>query len=127
MLYSILEGDGIMIKLMALGLLFSETGCASLLGGGKLTWVRGGIERGPTDEKKISLVFTGGSFGEGGEHILNVLKKHGIKGSFFFTGDFFRTREFEQIEIEYFCKPGTDTEYFEIWLDESRKFLTEVL
>ncbi|OQB23055.1 MAG: Peptidoglycan-N-acetylmuramic acid deacetylase PdaA precursor [candidate division BRC1 bacterium ADurb.Bin183] len=97
MLYSILEGDGIMIKLMALGLLFSETGCASLLGGGKLTWVRGGIERGPTDEKKISLVFTGGSFGEGGEHILNVLKKHGIKGSFFFTGDFFRMREFDPI------------------------------
>ena len=39
----------------------------------------------------------------------------------------FRTREFEQIEIEYFCKPGTDSENFEMWLDESRKFLTQVL
>lgn len=39
----------------------------------------------------------------------------------------FRTREFEQIEIEYFCKPGTDAENFEIWLSEENRFFTEVL
>ena len=39
----------------------------------------------------------------------------------------FRTREFEQIEIEYFCKPGTDAEHFENWLSEETRFFTEVL
>ncbi len=39
----------------------------------------------------------------------------------------FRTREFEQIEIEYFCKPGTDAENFENWLSEEQRFFTEVL
>ena len=27
----------------------------------------------------------------------------------------FRTREFEQMELEFFCKPGTDKEWFEYW------------
>jgi glycyl-tRNA synthetase len=29
----------------------------------------------------------------------------------------FRTREFEQMEIEYFCKPGTDQEWHEHWIN----------
>ena len=29
----------------------------------------------------------------------------------------FRTREFEQIECEFFCKPGTDLEWFAYWKD----------
>lgn len=39
----------------------------------------------------------------------------------------FRTREFEQIEIEYFCEPGTDEAYFSTWHDEEVRFFTEVL
>ncbi|NMB82311.1 MAG: glycine--tRNA ligase [Ignavibacteria bacterium] len=27
----------------------------------------------------------------------------------------FRTREFEQMEMQYFCKPGTDTQFYEDW------------
>ena len=27
----------------------------------------------------------------------------------------FRTREFEQMELEFFCKPGTDAQWFEFW------------
>lgn len=27
----------------------------------------------------------------------------------------FRTREFDQMEMEFFCKPGTDLEWFEYW------------
>ena len=27
----------------------------------------------------------------------------------------FRTREFEQMELEFFCKPGTDLEWFKYW------------
>ena len=30
----------------------------------------------------------------------------------------FRTREFEQMEIEFFCKPGTDEEWYEYWVNE---------
>ncbi|MGI6728026.1 MAG: glycine--tRNA ligase [Anaerovoracaceae bacterium] len=29
----------------------------------------------------------------------------------------FRTREFEQMELEFFCKPGTDLEWFSYWKD----------
>ncbi len=29
----------------------------------------------------------------------------------------FRTREFEQMECEFFCKPGTDLEWFAYWKD----------
>ena len=35
------------------------------------------------------------------------------------TGNFiFRSREFEQMEMEYFVKPGTDEKWFKHWLDE---------
>jgi glycyl-tRNA synthetase len=30
----------------------------------------------------------------------------------------FRTREFEQMEMEYFVKPGTDDEWFSYWVDQ---------
>jgi len=30
----------------------------------------------------------------------------------------FRTREFEQMEMEFFCTPGTDDEWFEYWVKE---------
>ena len=30
----------------------------------------------------------------------------------------FRTREFEQMELEYFVEPGADEEWFEYWLEE---------
>ena len=35
----------------------------------------------------------------------------------------FRTREFEQMELEFFCKPGTDLEWFKYWKDYCREFL----
>ncbi len=35
------------------------------------------------------------------------------------TGNFtFRSREFEQMEIEFFVKPGTDEEWYERWVNE---------
>jgi glycyl-tRNA synthetase len=35
------------------------------------------------------------------------------------TGNFiFRSREFEQMEIEYFVKPGTDEQWFQHWVEE---------
>ncbi len=35
----------------------------------------------------------------------------------------FRVREFEQMELEFFCKPGTDLEWFEYWRTKCREFL----
>ena len=35
----------------------------------------------------------------------------------------FRTREFEQMELEFFCKPGTDLEWFEFWRGYCRDWL----
>ncbi len=34
----------------------------------------------------------------------------------------FRTREFEQMEIEYFVKPGDELKYFDDWVDHSMKW-----
>lgn len=35
----------------------------------------------------------------------------------------FRTREFEQMELEFFCEPGTDLEWFEYWRGFCRDWL----
>ena len=43
------------------------------------------------------------------------------------TGNFiFRSREFEQMEIEYFVKPGTDGEWFNYWLEERLSWYTKL-
>lgn len=38
----------------------------------------------------------------------------------------FRTREFEQMELEFFCKPGTDLEWFKYWKEYCLNFLKEL-
>ena len=38
----------------------------------------------------------------------------------------FRTREFEQMECEFFCKPGTDLEWFAYWKDYCKNWLTSL-
>ncbi len=35
----------------------------------------------------------------------------------------FRTREFEQMELEFFCKPGTDIEWFSYWKEFCKNWL----
>ena len=35
----------------------------------------------------------------------------------------FRTREFEQMEMQYFVKPGTDVEWFEYWKNERMEWV----
>ena len=35
----------------------------------------------------------------------------------------FRIREFEQMELEFFCAPGTDLEWYHYWKDYCHKFL----
>ena len=38
----------------------------------------------------------------------------------------FRTREFEQMELEFFCKPGTDLEWFNFWKDYCKQWLLDL-
>jgi len=54
-----------------------------------------GIVRGDASVRRMSLVFTGGSFGDGGEHIRRVLREEDVRAGFFFTGDFYRAPEFD--------------------------------
>jgi glycyl-tRNA synthetase len=44
------------------------------------------------------------------------------------TGNFiFRSREFEQMEMEFFVRPGTDDEWFDYWRRERMRWWTEDL
>ena len=38
----------------------------------------------------------------------------------------FRTREFEQMELEFFCKPGTEIEWFKYWRSYCMDFLKSI-
>ena len=38
----------------------------------------------------------------------------------------FRTREFEQMELEFFCKPGTELEWFSYWKQFCYQFLLDM-
>ena len=38
----------------------------------------------------------------------------------------FRTREFEQMEMEYFVEPGDDEEWFEFWVIERERWYTDL-
>jgi len=38
----------------------------------------------------------------------------------------FRTREFEQMEMEYFVKPGEDEEWHQYWIDERTRWFTDL-
>ena len=38
----------------------------------------------------------------------------------------FRTREFEQMELEFFCKPGTDIEWWKYWKEFCKNWLLEL-
>ncbi|MBT6148005.1 MAG: glycine--tRNA ligase [Gemmatimonadetes bacterium] len=39
----------------------------------------------------------------------------------------FRTREFEQMEMQYFVRPGEEEKWFDYWKQERRKWFTEAL
>ena len=63
----------------------------------KLTYDQGAVVRGPRDQRRLALVFTGDLYAEGAETILDVLRVRRIKASFFLTGRFLRRPEFQPI------------------------------
>lgn len=52
-------------------------------------YFHGAIVRGDTTKPALSLVFTGGKYADGGDHIAAVLKKQKVEAGFFFTGEFY--------------------------------------
>jgi endoglucanase len=61
--------------------------------------------RGDTTKKELAIVFTGHEFADGGTAILQTLKQQNIKASFFFTGDFYRNKNFQSL-IQQLKKDG---------------------
>lgn len=99
----------------ALTLLTSLLLCCSSQGGGapECELREGGIVRGPRIEKKIALMFTGHTFAEGGTLILDQLRRHHAKASFFLTGDFLANPDFKPmvgriIEGGHYLGPHSD-------------------
>jgi len=90
----------------------------------------GAVVRGDTSSRRMSLVFTGGSFADGGEHIRRVLREEGIKAGFFFTGDFYRTPEFAAtirglVEDGHYLGPHSDRHLLYCdWNDRSKTLVS---
>ncbi len=57
------------------------------------TYSHAGIIRGDSTKKEITLVFSADEFGDGLPVIIKTLNKQNIKGSFFFTGRFYRNNK----------------------------------
>jgi peptidoglycan/xylan/chitin deacetylase (PgdA/CDA1 family) len=55
------------------------------------------VIRGDTTKKEIALVFTGDTFADGAQVIIDALKVKNIKASFFLTGNFYKSRAFRAI------------------------------
>jgi peptidoglycan/xylan/chitin deacetylase (PgdA/CDA1 family) len=69
------------------------------------SYSHGGIVRGDSTKKEIALVFTADEFGDGLPAIIKTLNKQNIKGSFFFTGRFYRDKK-NQPYIQQLNKNG---------------------
>ncbi|MBL7698636.1 MAG: polysaccharide deacetylase family protein [Chitinophagaceae bacterium] len=63
------------------------------------------ITRGDTSIRKISIVFTGDSFADGGNFIRQTLNRKNVKGSFFLTGNFYRNKNLHRL-VESLKKDG---------------------
>ena len=91
----------------------------------------GGIIRGPKNERCLAFVFTGHEFAEGGQVILDELKKHGGKGSFFLTGDFLRKAQFADLlarisDEGHYLGPHSDKHLLYCsWENPKRTLVTE--
>src|SRR5215218_3028280 len=61
-----------------------------------VTYIHGAVVRGDSTKKELALVFTADEFGEGLPLITQTFKSKNVKGSFFFTGRFFRNPAFQK-------------------------------
>ncbi len=126
-----MDGIKLVILILALGFLFLLAAKIYPATTPTLERFEGGIIRGPKDKKLIALEFTGGYFAEGAQVILDELKKHNAKASFFFIGDFFRNQEFKEI-IErvvaegHYLSPHSDKHpLYCSWEDRNKTLITK--
>ena len=95
------------------------------------TYVEGAPVRGDTSHKEITLIFTGGEFGEGTPHILDTLAGRNIKAGFFVTGDFLsrpdlRAHLKRAIAAGHYVGPHSDAHpLYCPWEDRSKTLVTE--
>jgi len=66
----------------------------------KFSYSHGAIIRGDSTQKKIAIVFTGHEFADGGNFIAQTLQQQKVKASFFFTGDFYRDKDFKKTILQ---------------------------
>jgi len=71
----------------------------------KFTYSHGAIIRGDSGKKEIALVFTADEFGEGLPMIIKTLHDQNVKGSFFFTGRFYRNKKYQPY-VQQLSKDG---------------------
>jgi peptidoglycan/xylan/chitin deacetylase (PgdA/CDA1 family) len=71
----------------------------------KLTIEEGAIIRGPLDKKRLALVLTADTYGEGLPSVLSAFEERQIKASFFLTGNFLRQPEFSPL-VKRMIKDG---------------------
>lgn len=96
----------------------------------RFTYVEGGITRGDKTSKRMALVFTGDEYAEGGTVIADALKKHDVKGTFFLTGRFYRTRANRQIitrlkDEGHYLGPHSDKHLlYATWEDRNKLLVT---
>jgi peptidoglycan/xylan/chitin deacetylase (PgdA/CDA1 family) len=109
-------------------LLVSQVGTKSNPASNDSQIIGGVIVRGPVSEKKIALAFTGHTFAEGGDVILDQLARHRAKASFFFTGDFLTNEDFAPlvhrvIAEGHYLGPHSDKHLLFCSSDAARKTL----
>jgi peptidoglycan/xylan/chitin deacetylase (PgdA/CDA1 family) len=95
------------------------------------TFTEGAPVRGDTSKKQIALIFTGGDYGEGTGHILDVLQRRKVKGSFFVTGDYIRKPDLQphlhrMVKDGHYLGPHSDHHpLYAPWEDRKKTLVTE--
>lgn len=91
----------------------------------------GAFIRGDSTRKEIALVFTGDEFGDGLSSIYKTLQKQRIKGSFFFTGRFYRDKTFQPIIKQLYGQkhllgPHSDKHLlYSDWINREKSLVTK--
>ncbi|MCO6496300.1 MAG: polysaccharide deacetylase family protein [Chitinophagaceae bacterium] len=85
-----------MMKIFRCFLFFFSLVPFTLVAQSDITISHGGIIRGDQTSKKMALIFSADEYAEGLEYIDSTLKAMGAKGSFFFTGNFFKNKEYRK-------------------------------
>jgi len=94
------------------------------------TRIKDGIVRGDRHRKAMAVVFTGDSFAEGGDTILETLQRHDVKASFFLTGNFLRNSKFEGllkriVQDGHYLGPHSDRHLLYLSWTESRLLVSK--